>query len=131
MSGQLKQNFSKTHGSVSTAVFPVGGFGTRMGYGAFATPKELNSPFNGKPIIYLAVKEAIDAGISNLVIVHGPHNKREIKEFFNPSKMKLDFLAARGKKELLAMADELAFINSRTKYVLQEEALGLGHSVLQ
>jgi UTP--glucose-1-phosphate uridylyltransferase len=57
------------------AVIPAAGFGTRLQPFTLATPKEL-LPVNRKPMIQLAVEEALSAGIRDIGIVIR-HGKRQ------------------------------------------------------
>ena len=54
--------------SVYKAVIPVAGLGTRMLPATKAIPKEL-LPIYDRPIIEHVVKEAIDAGIREIILV--------------------------------------------------------------
>jgi len=67
--------------SVTKAVFPVAGLGTRFLPATKAMPKEL-LPIKDKPIIQYAVEEAIAAGITELIFVTG-RTKRAIEDHFD------------------------------------------------
>ena len=67
--------------SISKAVFPVAGFGTRFLPATKAMPKEL-MPIVDKPLIQYAAEEAIAAGIETLIFVTGRH-KRAIEDHFD------------------------------------------------
>ena len=67
--------------TISKAVFPVAGFGTRFLPATKAMPKEL-MPIVDKPLIQYAAEEAIAAGIDTLIFVTG-RNKRAIEDHFD------------------------------------------------
>jgi UTP--glucose-1-phosphate uridylyltransferase len=67
--------------SITKAVFPVAGLGTRFLPATKAMPKEL-LPIIDKPIIQYAVEEAIAAGITDLVFITG-RTKRAIEDHFD------------------------------------------------
>lgn len=69
--------------SVTKAVFPVAGFGTRFLPATKAMPKEL-LPIIDKPIVQFAVEEAVAAGITELIFVTG-RNKRAVGDHFDPT----------------------------------------------
>ena len=114
--------------SVTKAVFPVAGLGTRFLPATKAQPKEM-LPLVDKPIIQYGVEEAVHAGISNIILVTG-RGKNAIEDHFDVSIELEAFLEARGKREQLAEVRKISnMINFA--YVRQGEPLGLGHAVLQ
>ena len=114
--------------SISKAVFPVAGFGTRFLPVSKASPKEM-LPIVDKPLIQYAVEEAVDAGITQMIFVTG-RNKRAIEDHFDKAYELETELHARGKKELLQIASSVLPSHVSCTYVRQSEALGLGHAVL-
>ena len=113
---------------VRKAVFPAAGLGTRFLPATKASPKEM-LPLVDKPLIQYVVEEAVASGIESVIIVTG-RGKAAIEDHFDVSFELEKLLEARGKlAELKAMRaiSELA----RVSYVRQQEALGLGHAVLQ
>ena len=112
---------------VKTAVFPVGGLGTRFLPATKSMPKEM-LPIANKPIIQYAFEEAIAAGIEKFVFVTG-RNKNSINNHFDHAyelESKLD--EKKKSKELnsvtgwLPEAGNLAFVR-------QQSPLGLGHAI--
>lgn len=102
--------------SVRKALIAAGGRGTRFYPITSVIPKEL-LPIINKPVIHLAVEECIACGITDIVIVVSPE-KCAIARYFTPnilleicSKYKCD-------------PHDVSL-----RYVIQEEALGLGHAV--
>ncbi len=113
---------------VRKAVFPAAGLGTRFLPATKASPKEM-LPLVDKPLIQYVVEEAVASGIESVIIVTG-RGKAAIEDHFDVSFELEKLLEERGKQaELKAMRaiSEMA----RVSYVRQQEALGLGHAVLQ
>src|SRR5205814_1508025 len=113
--------------SVRKAVFPAAGLGTRFLPATKAQPKEM-LPLGDKTIIQYGVEEAVEAGISNIILVTG-RGKNAIEDHFDVSVELETFLEARGKREQL---EEIRKISNMINfaYVRQGEPLGLGHAVL-
>ena len=110
------------------AVFPVAGLGTRFLPATKASPKEM-LPIVDKPLIQYAVEEAAAAGITDMVFVTG-RNKRAIEDHFDSVHELESELAAKGKHELLDLAQSVLPPGCRCMYIRQSEPLGLGHAVL-
>ena len=110
------------------AVFPVAGLGTRFLPATKASPKEM-LPIVDKPLIQYAVEEAAAAGITDMVFVTG-RNKRAIEDHFDSAIELESELAAKGKHELLDLAQSVLPPGCRCMYIRQSEPLGLGHAVL-
>jgi len=110
------------------AVIPAAGHGTRFLPITKAQPKEMLPVFN-KPVIQYVVEEALDANVSNILIITG-RGKRAIEDHFDKSPELEIFLEKSGKKELL---EEIRKISSLANiiYIRQKEQLGLGHAILQ
>ncbi len=114
--------------SISKAVFPVAGLGTRFLPVSKASPKEM-LPIVDKPLIQFAVEEAAEAGITQMIFVTG-RNKSAIEDHFDKAYELETELQARGKQELLAIARSVLPEHASCTYVRQSEALGLGHAIL-
>jgi UTP--glucose-1-phosphate uridylyltransferase len=112
---------------IRKAVFPAAGLGTRFLPATKAQPKEM-LPLVDKPTIQYGVEEAVDSGVSNIILVTG-RGKNAIEDHFDVSTELETFLESRGKREQL---DEIRKISSliNVAYVRQGEPLGLGHAVL-
>ncbi|MBP7132699.1 MAG: NTP transferase domain-containing protein, partial [Aquabacterium sp.] len=67
--------------SITKAIFPVAGLGTRFLPATKAQPKEM-LPVVDKPLIQYAVEEAYNAGIREMIFVTGRH-KRAIEDHFD------------------------------------------------
>ena len=114
--------------SLRKAVFPVAGLGSRFLPATKASPKEM-LPIVDKPLIQYAVEEAAAAGITDLIFVTG-RNKRAIEDHFDSVHELESDLAAKGKQELLDLAQGVLPPGCRCMYIRQSEPLGLGHAVL-
>jgi len=110
------------------AVFPVAGLGSRFLPATKASPKEM-LPIVDKPLIQYAVEEAAAAGITDMIFVTG-RNKRAIEDHFDSVHELESELAAKGKHELLDLAQSVLPPGCRCMYIRQSEPLGLGHAVL-
>lgn len=112
---------------VKTAIFPVGGLGTRFLPATKSMPKEM-LPIANKPIIQYAFEEARDAGIEKFIFVTG-RNKNAINNHFDHAYELESKLDAKNKaKELdqvmgwMPEAGQMAFVR-------QQQPLGLGHAI--
>ncbi|MDO5087592.1 MAG: UTP--glucose-1-phosphate uridylyltransferase GalU [Comamonadaceae bacterium] len=121
-------NSSLSASSVTTAVFPVAGLGTRFLPATKASPKEM-LPIVDKPLIQYAVEEAYAAGVRHMVFVTG-RSKRAIEDHFDTAYELESELQAAGKAELLALVRAVQPADMDCTYVRQPRSLGLGHAVL-
>jgi UTP--glucose-1-phosphate uridylyltransferase len=112
---------------IRKAVFPAAGLGTRFLPATKAQPKEMLVLVD-KPVIQYGVEEAVQSGITNIVIVTG-RGKNAIEDHFDVNVELESFLEQRGKT---AQLEEIRRITSliQVAYVRQGEPLGLGHAVL-
>ncbi|HVJ64417.1 MAG TPA: UTP--glucose-1-phosphate uridylyltransferase [Bdellovibrionota bacterium] len=114
--------------SVTTAVIPVAGMGTRFLPATKVLPKEL-LPIIDKPIIHHIVQEAVNGGIKNIVFVTS-RPKVLIEDYFDSGDYASLKLKTAGKEKLISEALELSEkINIIS--VRQYEPRGLGHAILQ
>ncbi len=113
---------------VRKCVFPVAGMGSRFLPATKASPKEM-MPIVDKPLIQYAVEEAVAAGITDMIFITGRH-KRAIEDHFDKAYEVETELAARGKKELLELVQDVIPKHINCIYIRQPEPLGLGHAVL-
>jgi UTP--glucose-1-phosphate uridylyltransferase len=112
---------------VKTAVFPVGGQGTRFLPATKAVPKEL-LPVVDKPLLQYAVDEALAAGIDRLVFVTA-RGKSALEDYFDIAGELVASLKAKGKTAELAVLESTQLDPGRIAYVRQQEPSGLGHAV--
>jgi UTP--glucose-1-phosphate uridylyltransferase len=111
---------------VRKAVIPAAGLGTRFLPATKSSPKEM-LPVVDRPAIQYVVEEAVQAGLTDIVIITG-RNKRAVEDHFDRNFELEHYLEAAGKHELLKevqFASDLADIH----YVRQRDPLGLGHAV--
>ncbi|HXD50732.1 MAG TPA: sugar phosphate nucleotidyltransferase, partial [Burkholderiales bacterium] len=109
-------------------VFPVAGLGTRFLPASKVIAKEM-LPVLDKPLIQYAVDEAVDAGADTLIFVTNRY-KHAIADYFDTAYELERKLESSGKKELLALVQNVIPKHVRCVFVTQPEALGLGHAVL-
>ncbi|HEC97349.1 MAG TPA: UTP--glucose-1-phosphate uridylyltransferase GalU [Nitrospirae bacterium] len=112
--------------SVTKALLPAAGLGTRFLPATKASPKEM-LPIVDKPMIQYAVEEAEACGINEFIIVTGRH-KRSIEDHFDTVYELEEDLKQKGKKKLLEMVRRLSNIDFA--YIRQGRPLGLGHAIL-
>ena len=112
--------------TIYRAVIPAAGFGTRMLPAAKAIPKEM-VPVVDKPAIQYVVEEAVQSGVTDVLIVTG-RGKGTIEDHFDRLPELEARLEARGKTEQLAKVLAPAAL-ARISFVRQQQALGLGHAV--
>ena len=113
---------------VKTAIFPVGGMGTRFLPITKSLPKEM-LPILDKPLIQYVVEEAVTAGIKNLVFVTN-YTKRALEDYFDSNFELETRLAQKGKHELLSRITHLLPSDVNIVYVRQKSPLGLGDAIL-
>ncbi len=114
--------------SVRTAVLPVAGRGTRFLPVTKAVPKEV-LPLVDRPCIEYVVAEAVQAGIERIVFVTAA-GKDALVDYFQSSPDLEAYLDRTGKRELLTEVQRVSRLACVVD-VRQDEALGLGHAVLQ
>ncbi|MBI3995898.1 MAG: UTP--glucose-1-phosphate uridylyltransferase GalU [Nitrospirae bacterium] len=113
--------------SVTKAVIPAAGLGTRFLPATKASPKEM-LPLVDKPLIQYVVEEAVASGIREIIIITG-RGKRAIEDHFDVSFELEENLRENGKKGLLKEIQEITEL-AEFCYVRQRHARGLGHAVL-
>ncbi len=114
--------------TITKAVFPVAGLGTRFLPVTKASPKEM-LPVVDKPLIQYAVEEAAAAGITDMIFITG-RNKRAIEDHFDKAYELETELELRNKTELLKAVQAATPRGINCVYIRQAQALGLGHAVL-
>ena len=112
--------------SIRKAVIPAAGFGTRFLLATKAQPKEM-LPIVDTPAIQYIVKEALDSGIEEILIITG-RSKRAIEDHFDSSVELEELLQKQGKNKQLAMVKDLADI--KIHFIRQKSPRGLGDAVL-
>ena len=114
--------------TITKAVFPVAGLGSRFLPVTKASPKEM-LPVVDKPLIQFAVEEAAAAGITDMIFITG-RNKRAIEDHFDKAYELETELVLRNKQALVEQVQAATPPGINCIYIRQAEALGLGHAVL-
>jgi UTP--glucose-1-phosphate uridylyltransferase len=113
---------------VKKAVIPAAGLGTRFLPVTKSMPKEM-LPLVDTPAIHFVVKEAIDAGIDDVIIITG-RGKRAIEDYFDESPELEMHLKDKNKKEMISVVEEISgMIN--VHYIRQKDPKGLPDAILQ
>ena len=114
-------------GMIKTAIFPVGGLGTRFLPATKALPKEM-LPIVDKPLIQYAVEEAAEAGIEHFIFVTG-RGKGAIEDHFDHSFELEQALVTHHKDDALLATQKMMHKPGSIAYVRQQDPAGLGHAV--
>ena len=112
---------------IRKAVIPAAGLGTRFLPVTMSVPKEL-LPIVDRPLLQYVISEAVEAGVEEVIIVTSP-GKESISDYFQPHPIIEQRLTANGDDSLLAKVTEAGNL-AKVSFVIQHEALGLGHAVL-
>jgi UTP--glucose-1-phosphate uridylyltransferase len=110
----------KMEGLSVKAIVPAGGVGTRLRPFTLTTPKEL-LPADRRPMIQLAVEEALAAGIREIGIVIR-QGKEAIQSHF-------EVLVASSNPLWETLKEELS--QAYLKFIFQKELLGLGNAIYE
>lgn len=113
--------------SVTKAVIPAAGLGTRFLPATKATPKEM-LPVVDKPAIQYVVEESVRAGLDDVLVITG-RNKVALEDHFDRNWELEAALEAKGDQHRLARVRESADLG-KVHFVRQGQPLGLGHAVL-
>ena len=113
--------------SVTKAVIPAAGLGTRFLPATKATPKEM-LPVVDKPAIQYVVEEAVSAGLSDVLVITG-RNKRSMEYHFDRAWELEEALQAKGDTYRLARVQK-SNVLADMHYTRQGDPRGLGHAVL-
>ena len=111
---------------IRKAVIPAAGFGTRFLPATKSQPKEM-LPIVDTPVIQYVVQEAVDSGITDILMIIGK-GKHAIEEHFDRSFQLEAQLLEKGKKtelQNIRRISELADIH----FVWQKEMKGLGDAI--
>lgn len=117
----------KGNALIRKAIIPVAGLGTRMLPATKAIPKEM-LPVVDRPLIEYVVREAIAAGIKDIVLVTHS-SKNSIENHFDKSFELEATLEKRVKRQLLAEVQSICPKDVTIMHVRQGEAKGLGHAI--
>lgn len=113
--------------TISLAVVPVAGLGTRLLPATKSQPKEM-LPLGRKPVVQYVVEELARIGMNRVLFITGP-GKASIENHFDLNGELIQLLRETGKEDLLA---ELQFERAAVQffYTRQRQLLGLGHAIL-
>ena len=112
---------------IKKAVIPAAGLGTRFLPATKAIPKEM-LPIVDIPTIQYIVKEAVDSGIEEILIITNS-NKHCMENHFDRSYELESRLLESNKKEEYNIVCDIADM-ANIYYVRQKEPKGLGHAIL-
>jgi UTP--glucose-1-phosphate uridylyltransferase len=113
---------------IKKAILPVAGLGTRFLPASKSIPKEMVTVVD-RPAIDYVVKEAVAAGIEQIILVTHS-SKASIENYFDRNFELEAALASKNKKNLLNEITQLLPENVSVVSVRQPQPLGLGHAVL-
>lgn len=114
--------------SVRKAVIPAAGYGTRFLPATKVIAKEM-FPIIDTPTIDLIVREALESGITEFLIIVSS-SKNSIIDYFDRNLLLERVLLERGRMDDYKLITELPN-KVNIHFVRQKEQLGLGHAVLQ
>jgi UTP--glucose-1-phosphate uridylyltransferase len=111
---------------IKKAVIPAAGFGTRFLPATKSQPKEM-LPIVDKPTIQYVVEEAVDAGITDILMIIGK-GKRAIEEHFDRN-MELEYQLEDNKQ--FEILEEIRAITNLADihFIWQRELHGLGDAI--
>lgn len=113
---------------IRKVVIPAAGFGTRFLPQTKAMPKEM-LPIVDKPVIQYVVEEAVESGISDIIIITGSV-KRAIEDHFDtPNAELIKNLEAGGKTELMENVNRISEM-ANFIYIRQKGPYGNGTPIL-
>ena len=113
---------------IKKAIFPVAGLGTRFLPASKSTPKEMVTVVD-RPAIEYVVKEAVAAGIEQIILVTHS-SKASIENYFDRNFELETTLENKKKVDLLKEITEILPKHVSVVSVRQPQPLGLGHAVL-
>ena len=111
---------------ITKAVIPAAGFGTRVLPATKAMPKEM-FPLVDKPAIQYIIEEAVDAGITDILVITN-RGKGIIEDHFDRSPELEGTLSASGKVDFLKGIKPICDL-ANIYFLRQKEAKGLGHAI--
>ena len=113
--------------TITKAVIPAAGLGTRVLPASKAMPKEM-LPIVDKPAIQYIVEEAALAGITDILIITN-RGKGIIEDHFDHAFELESVLRQKGQEEMRVRLEKTAHL-ANIYYIRQKETRGLGHAVL-
>lgn len=113
---------------VKKAVILAAGMGIRFLPVTKSMPKEM-LPLIDKPVIHFVVKEAVESGINDVIIVTG-RGKKAVEDYFDESPELEAHLLKNKRDDLLRIVRDVSSLVD-IHYIRQKEPLGLGDAVLR
>lgn len=113
---------------IKKAILPVAGLGTRFLPASKSIPKEMVTVVD-RPAIEYVIKEAIAAGIEQIILVTHS-SKASIENYFDRNFELETILENKKKYDLLKLITEIVPAHVSIVSVRQPQPLGLGHAVL-
>lgn len=113
---------------IRKAVIPAAGLGTRVLPATKSMPKEM-FPIVDKPTIQYIVEEAVNAGITDILIITN-RGKGLMEDHFDHSPELEAALKKSGNNEMLKEINTIANL-ANISFIRQKEMKGLGHAVLK
>lgn len=113
---------------IKKAVIPAAGLGTRVLPASKAIPKEM-LPIVDKPAIQYIVEEAVNAGITDILIITN-RGKGAIEDHFDHSFELETMLSSKGKTDALKEVTAVSSL-ANIYFIRQKETKGLGDAVLR
>ena len=113
---------------IKKAIIPAAGLGTRVLPASKALPKEM-LPIVDKPAIQYIVEEAVNSGITDILIITN-RGKGVIEDHFDHSLELEHMLRKKGNTEMLNTLIDTANL-ANIYYIRQRETKGLGDAVLR
>jgi UTP--glucose-1-phosphate uridylyltransferase len=114
------------HHTVTKAVIPAAGLGTRFLPATKAMPKEM-LPIVDKPAIQYVVEEAVAAGLHDVLIITGRNKENLTSHFDNVPELE-HTLSNKGDHKKLGKVNEASEL-AEVHFLRQGQPLGLGHAV--
>jgi UTP--glucose-1-phosphate uridylyltransferase len=112
---------------IKKAVIPAAGWGTRFLPITKSQPKEM-IPIVDTPVIQYVVEEAVQSGITDILIIIGK-GKRAIEEHFDRSPLLEASLKEKGRQEELEKLIKISNL-ANIHFIWQKEMNGLGDAIL-
>ena len=113
---------------ITKAVIPAAGFGTRVLPATKSFPKEM-FPIVDKPTIQYIVEEAVNAGITDILIITN-RGKGLIEDHFDRSPELESILEKSGKTDFYNIVHEIGDL-ANIHFIRQKEMKGLGHAIFK
>ena len=113
--------------NIKKAVIPAAGLGTRFLPVTKSMPKEM-LPIIDTPAIHYVVKEAVEAGLDDIIIVTG-RGKRAVEDYFDESPEMEMHLKKNKKDDLLKTIKEISSM-ANVHYIRQKDPKGLPDAIL-